>query len=234
MILSPGWILITLIGAALSLWAQMRVKSAFNRFSQVPIRNGMSGVQAAWAVCRAAGVTQVTIEQHQGFLSDHYDPRTRTLRLSPEVYSGRSVSAVAVAAHEAGHAIQHADAYAWLGFRSKMVPMAMVGAQLWWIVFMIGVLLNMTAPALGQAAMAAGIGLFGALVLLQVITLPVEFDASRRAKAVLVSSGIVTSREEAVGVEKVLSAAAMTYVAAAAASIMQLIYLILQYMNSNR
>ncbi|MBI1381261.1 MAG: hypothetical protein GC161_09240 [Planctomycetaceae bacterium] len=234
MMFDPVWIVITLVGMALSGLAAMRVRSTFQRWSEVPLRSGMSGVQAAHAVCRAAGVTDVTIERVDGFLSDHYDPTTRTLRLSPDVYDGRSVSSVAVAAHEAGHAIQHADAYAWLGFRSKMVPVAVVGSRLWWIVFMIGALLNATAPAMGSTLMLAAIGMFGALVLLQVVTLPVEFDASRRAKLVLASSGIVTSQEEARGVESVLGAAAMTYVAAAASSIAQLVYLILQYMNSNR
>lgn len=234
MFFDPLWIIITVVGMALSGLAALRVRSTFQRWSQVPLRSGMSGVQAAHAVCRAAGVTDVTIERVDGFLSDHYDPTTRTLRLSPDVYDGRSVSSVAVAAHEAGHAIQHADAYAWLGFRSKMVPLAIVGSRLYWIVFMIGVVLNASAPAMGNTLMLAGIGMFGALVLLQVVTLPVEFDASRRAKLVLASSGIVTSQEEARGVESVLSAAAMTYVAAAAASIGQLVYLILQYTNSNR
>jgi len=234
MMFDPVWIVITLVGMALSGLAAMRVRSTFQRWSEVPLRSGMSGVQAAHAVCRAAGVTDVTIERVDGFLSDHYDPSTRTLRLSPDVYDGRSVSSVAVAAHEAGHAIQHADAYAWLGFRSKMVPVAVVGSRLWWIVFMIGAVLNATAPAMGSTLMLAAIGMFGALVLLQVVTLPVEFDASRRAKLVLASSGIVTSQEEARGVESVLGAAAMTYVAAAASSIAQLVYLILQYMNSNR
>ncbi len=234
MIFDPVWMLITIVGLALSGWAGWRVKSTFKRWADVPVRSGMNGAMAAAAVCRAAGVTEVTIERVDGFLSDHYDPRTRTLRLSPDVYDGRSVSSVAVAAHEAGHAIQHADAYAWLGFRSKMVPVAMVGSQLWWIVLMIGVVLNTTAPAMGQTLILGAIGLFGALVLLQVITLPVEFDASRRAKAVLATAGIVTTREEAVGVEKVLGAAAMTYVAAAAASVAQLIFLILRYVNTNR
>ena len=234
MFFDPVWIVITVIGMALSGFAALRVRSTFKRWSQVPLRSGMSGLQAAHAICRAAGVTDVTIERVDGYLSDHYDPTTRTLRLSPDVYDGRSVSAVAVAAHEAGHAIQHADSYAWLGFRSKMVPVAVVGSRIWWIVFMIGAVLNTTAPAMGNTLMLAAIGLFGALVLLQVVTLPVEFDASRRAKLVLATSGIVTSQEEARGVESVLSAAAMTYVAAAAASIAQLVFLILQYMNSNR
>lgn len=228
----PVLMLITLVGLAVSGWAALRVKSTFARWSRVGVRTGMTGAQAAAAVCRAGGAHDVTIERTQGFLSDHYDPRTRTLRLSPDVHDGRSVSSIAVAAHEAGHAIQHARAYAWLGFRSKMVPVAIVSSQLWWIVFMFGVVLNAQGSALGDTLMLGGIGLFGALVLVQLVTLPVEFDASNRAKAVLASSGIVTSREEAEGVEKVLGAAAMTYVAAAAAAVMQLLYMLLRYGGS--
>jgi Zn-dependent membrane protease YugP len=230
----PVWILITFVGLGLSLWAQWRVKRTFARFQEVGVRTGMTGAQAAAAVCRAGGALDVQIERHEGFLSDHYDPRHKTLRLSPAVFDGRSVSSIAVAAHEAGHAIQDAQEYAFLGFRSKMVPLAMVGNQLWWIVFMIGAALTAAGSSLGPTGMLAGIGLFGAAVLFQLVTLPVEFDASNRAKAVLASSGIVTTREEAAGVEAVLGAAAMTYVAAAATSVMQLIYLIFQYANSNR
>jgi Zn-dependent membrane protease YugP len=177
----------------------------------------MTGAQAAMAVARAGGA-QVTIERVGGFLSDHYDPRTRTLRLSPQVYDGRSVSSIAVAAHEAGHAIQHARAYAWLGFRSQMVPLTIMGSQAWIWVFFAGMLLN--TPALAWA----GVALFGVTVVFQLVTLPVEFDASNRAKAVLASSGIVATQEEADGVSQVLRAAAMTYVAGALASIATLLY----------
>jgi Zn-dependent membrane protease YugP len=199
------------------MFASMRVKSAFNRWARVGVRSGMTGAQAAMAVARAGGA-QVTIERVGGFLSDHYDPRTRTLRLSPQVYDGRSVSSIAVAAHEAGHAIQHARAYAWLGFRSQMVPLTIMGSQAWIWVFFAGMLLN--TPALAWA----GVALFGVTVVFQLVTLPVEFDASNRAKAVLASSGIVATQEEADGVSQVLRAAAMTYVAGALASIATLLY----------
>jgi len=169
-------------------------------------------------VCRAGGATETTIERVDGFLSDHYDPRSRTLRLSSEVYDGRSISSIAVAAHEAGHAIQHARAYAWLGFRSKMVPVASVVSNLWFWVFFAGLFLS--APILTNI----GIALFAIVVVLQLVTLPVEFDASNRAKAVLASAGIVTTQEEAVGVTKVLRAAAMTYVAGALTAVATLIY----------
>ncbi|HJO25622.1 MAG: hypothetical protein CMK00_02585 [Planctomycetes bacterium] len=221
----PLWMLVTLVGGGLTLWAQLRVKSAFNKYSRVGVRSGMTGAQAARAVCRAGGVDQITIERHSGFLCDHYNPKTRTLGLSAEVHDGRSVSSIAVAAHEAGHAIQHAASYGPLGLRSSLVPMAGIGSRLWYLPFFLGIVLNM------QPLIQLAVLLFSGVVLFQLITLPVEFDASRRAKAVLASSGIVSSSDEAQGVERVLGAAAMTYVAAVAASILQLLYLL---MRANR
>jgi Zn-dependent membrane protease YugP len=215
--------LVTALGGAFSLWASSRVKSAFQRYARVGVAAGLTGAEAAAAVCRAAGVSDVTIERHQGFLSDHYDPRSRTLRLSPEVFDGRSVSSIAVAAHEAGHAIQHARSYAWLNFRSAMVPVVSIGSQMWMPVLFLGALVAGTGGAL------LGIGLFALVVLFQLVTLPVEFDASKRAKAVLASSGIVATREEAEGVERVLGAAALTYVAGAAAGMAQLLVLVMQF-----
>jgi Zn-dependent membrane protease YugP len=212
----------------ISLWASWRVKSTFHKFQNVGVRSGMTGAEAAAAVARAGGANEITIERVDGFLSDHYDPRSKTLRLSSAVYDGRSVSSIAVGAHEAGHAIQHARAYAWLGFRSQMVPVASIVSQLWIWVFFAGMLLQ--TPMLVNV----GIALFGVVVLVQLITLPVEFDASNRAKAVLASSGIVTTQEEAQGVSKVLGAAAMTYVAAALTAIVTLIYYILLANRSNR
>jgi Zn-dependent membrane protease YugP len=233
LVFDPLYYLVFGIGLAFSLWAQWRVKSTFGRFAKVGVRSNMTGAEAAAAVARAGNAAGIRIERHQGFLSDHYDPRSRTLRLSPDVHDGRSVSSIAVAAHEAGHAIQHAVAYPALGFRSVMVPLANIGSSLWALPFFLGLMLAGAQPAaeglgLGQLLMTIGIGLFGAVVLFQLVTLPVEFDASRRAKAVLAQAGIVQSQEEARGVDKVLDAAAMTYVAAAAASILQLLYLILR------
>ena len=206
----------------LALWASFRVKSTFNKFSEVGVRTGMTGAEAARRVAHAGGATDVSIERHEGFLSDHYDPTSKTLRLSPDVYDGRSVASIAVAAHEAGHAIQHAKAYTWLGFRSKMVPVTMFGSSAWIWIFIGGQIF--ANPMLVDL----GILLFSATVLFQLVTLPVEFDASNRAKAVLASSGIVTTQEEALGVSKVLGAAAMTYVAGALTAIMTLLYLIMQ------
>ena len=228
----PIWLLITVVAGGISMLASARVKSTFKKFSQFGVATGLTGAEAALRVAHAGGAMDVTIERHGGFLSDHYDPRSKTLRLSPDVYDGRSVSSIAVAAHEAGHAIQHAQAYAWLGFRSKMVPVVTIGSKLWMIPFMLGAMLTYGASSgggIGSTLMLAGIALFATMVVFQLVTLPVEFDASNRAKAVLASTGIVTNAEEAAGVEKVLGAAAMTYVAAAAGSLIQLLYLILRY-----
>jgi Zn-dependent membrane protease YugP len=225
----PLYLVLTGIGLAITLWAQLRVKSTFHRFAQVGVRAGMTGAEAAAAVARAGNAGGVRIERHQGFLSDHYDPRSRTLRLSPDVYDGRSVSSIAVAAHEAGHAIQHAVAYPALGFRSVLVPVANIGNTLWPMPFFIGMLLaGGQDVGVAQLLMNLGILLFAAVVLFQLVTLPVEFDASRRAKAVLAQSGIVQTADEARGVSKVLDAAAWTYVAAALAGLLQLLYLILR------
>jgi len=229
----PLYLLATAIGLVLSLWAQFRVKSAFAHFSKIGVRSGMTGAEAAAAVARAGNASGIKIERHQGFLSDHYDPRSRTLRLSPAVYDGRSVASIAVAAHEAGHAIQHAVSYPALGFRSALVPIANIGNTLWSLPFIIGMGLaggqNLAGPSpTGKMLMSIGILMFAGVVLFQMVTLPVEFDATRRAKAVLAQSGIVQTPEEAQGVNKVLDAAALTYVAAALAGALQLIALILR------
>jgi Zn-dependent membrane protease YugP len=228
----PLYLLLTVPALIFSIWAQFRVKSTFKRFSQVGVRSGMTGAEAAAAVMRAGGVSGVAIERHQGFLSDHYDPKARALRLSPEVHDGRSVSSIAVAAHEAGHSIQDAVGYGPLILRSKLVPIANIGSRLWILPFLVGSIMAGSQDVLGPQLMALGVVMFAAVVLFQLVTLPTEFDASNRAKVVLAQSGIVSTREEADGVNQVLGAAALTYVAAAAASIMQLIYLILRMRGS--
>lgn len=217
----------------IAMWASSRVKSTFRKYSQVGVRSGMTGAQAAAAVARAAGLEvvpaggdlregTVSIERFQGFLSDHYDPGHRALRLSPDVYDGRSVASIAVAAHEVGHAIQHARQYAFLQFRSKMVPVTMFGSNSWIYMFIAGMLFQ------AQPLMTAGIVLFAITVIFQLVTLPVEFDASSRAKAVLADTGIVANQEEADGVATVLRAAAMTYVASALTAIATLLYLLMR------
>lgn len=215
------YLILVIAPILLGLWASWRVKSTFNRYSQVGVTSGMTGAQAAAAVCRAGGAHDVTIERVGGFLSDHYDPRTKTLRLSPDVYDGRSVSAVAVGAHEAGHAIQHATNYSWLEMRSLMVPAVQIGNATWIFPIMIG----MVMQSIGL--LWVGIALLAITVLFQLVTLPVEFDASNRAKLVLSTGGITRSGEEEAGVGKVLDAAAMTYVAGAVASVGSLLYYIL-------
>ena len=229
--LDAPYLILTGIGLAISLWAQYKVKSTFKRFSRVGVASGMTGAEAAREVCRAGGVEGVRIERHGGFLSDHYDPRAKALRLSPDVFDGRSVSSIAVAAHEAGHSIQDAKNYAPLGFRSVMVPMTSIGSRLWFLPFVLGMFLGGAGGALGQSLMMVGVGLFALVVVFQLVTLPVEIDASRRAKAVLAGTGIVSTQEEAIGVKKVLDAAALTYVAAAIAGILQLVYLIMRTQN---
>jgi Zn-dependent membrane protease YugP len=226
--LDPLYWAMTAPALLFSLWAQYKVKSTFHRYANVGVQSGMTGAEAAEAVMRAGGVSGVSVQRHQGFLTDHYDPRKRQLRLSPDVHDGRSISSIAVAAHEAGHAIQDAQGYTPLVLRSKLVPVTNIGSTLWWLPFVAGLAMAQAGRAMGQTLMTVGILMFAAVVLFQLVTLPTEFNASNRARAVLASSGIVSTPAEAQGVSQVLGAAAMTYVAAAVASIMQLLYLILQ------
>ena len=229
----PVFLLVSFVGVALCGWASWRVKRTFAEFERVSVRSGMSGREAAEAVCLAAGMHDVAIERHQGFLSDHYDPRSRSLRLSPAVHDGRSVASIAVAAHEAGHAIQDSRDYAWLGLRSRLVPVSNFGNRSWSALLLVGMLLGGYSGApLGYGILVVAAALFGLVVLFQLVTLPVELDASRRAKAVLAHTGIVQSADEARGVEKVLDAAALTYVAAALAGLLQLAYLVMRLMAS--
>lgn len=220
------YLVLTIPALLFSLWAQWRVQSTFHRFAQVGVRSGYSGAQAAQAVLQAAGVKGIRVERHEGFLTDHYDPLAKALRLSPQVYDGQSISSIAVAAHEAGHAIQDKVGYLPLVWRSALVPLCNVGNMLWFLPFMAGLLLRQLSFA--PLLIWTGIGLFAAVVVFQLITLPTEFNASNRAKAVLASAGIVSTQAEADGVKRVLDAAALTYVAAAAASVLQLIDLVLR------
>lgn len=204
-----------------SLWATLRVKTTFNKYSQVGSRSGLTGSEVARLILRQNGLGNVDVVETSGFLSDHYDPRHKVVRLSPEVYRSNSIAAIGVAAHETGHAIQHAKNYGPLTLRNTMVPVASIGSNLSWIIIFAGLLLQMAN------LMVLGIILFTAVVAFQVITLPVEFNASTRAKQVLASYGILNSGELA-GVNKVLSAAAMTYVAAAASALATLLYYVLR------
>jgi len=207
----------------LALWAQYKVKSAYAKAGRIPARSGLSGAETAQRILNAFGIADVAIEPVQTFLGDHYDPKRKVLRLSPDVYHGRSLAAVGIAAHEVGHAIQDARAYAPLALRNGLVPMASVGSNLSVILIMVGLVLAGMRIAFGPMIAAAGLGLFGVVVLFQLINLPVEFNASSRARTILVDQGIVTVQENRV-VGDVLNAAAMTYVAATITAIAQMLY----------
>jgi Zn-dependent membrane protease YugP len=217
MFFDPLYLLVMVPGMLLSLWASMRVKSTFKRYSQVGSRSGLSGADAARELLRRQKIEGVRVEPVDGFLSDHYDPSSRTLRLSPDVYHGRSLASLGVAAHEAGHAIQHAHDYGPLRFRSLVVRPAMLGSNLGMIVMGLGLALQFSGMVW------LGVVMFSAFVVFTLVTLPVEFNASSRAVVALVDGNIIT-REEAVDTKKVLDAAALTYVAAAISAIMQLLY----------
>lgn len=217
MFFDPMYFLIILPGVLLALFASMKVKSTFARASQIPSRTGYTGADIAQAILDAEGIHNVGIEPTEGHLSDHYDPRAKVLRLSPDVYSGRSLAAAGVAAHEVGHAIQDARGYAPLALRNSVVPMASIGSSLSWVFIMIGI-----AAALQPLALI-GCALFTMVVVFQVVNLPVEFNASRRARQVLLSNGLVTTVEDR-EIGRVLNAAAMTYVAATVTAILTLLY----------
>jgi Zn-dependent membrane protease YugP len=193
------------------------VHSAYQAASEVPAASGVTGAQAADFLLRSGGVTDVRIEPVEGFLSDHYVPGERVLRLSPDVYAGRSLAALGIAAHEAGHAFQDATSYPLLRFRNFLVPAASIGSNMAWIVLMLGFMLQAFGLIL------AGIAIFSVTVFFQLVNLPVEFDASRRARAQLVDSGLVTAEEDGT-VGKVLNAAALTYVAATLTAVLTLLY----------
>lgn len=215
------------IGLVLSLIASARVKSTFAKYSEVPSRSGYTGAQVAQAILQAHGIRDVAVEPVAGALTDHYDPTSKTLRLSEPVYHSRSVAALGVAAHEVGHAIQHATNYGALRFRSAWVPVAGIGSSLGVWLVVIGIAVAAGGGSLWVAY--AGVLLFAATTVFTLVTLPVEFDASRRALATLEHSRVL-DRDELDGARAVLDAAAWTYVAAAAASVMQLLYWVMQLM----
>lgn len=220
MFFSPLYLIFALPALLLGLWAQMRVRSAFGRYSQVRSMSGITGAQAARRILDTNGLYNVAVERVNGFLSDHYDPRSKTLRLSPDVYDTPSLAAVGVAAHEAGHALQDKAHYAPLQLRSAMVPSVQIGSWLGPIIFMLGLFMS---TAFGTTLAWLGLLLFGATAVFALVTLPVEFDATNRAKQLLVSQGILAPQEMQ-GVNRVLDAAALTYVAAALQAIMTVLY----------
>lgn len=218
----PTYILVV-IGAVICMIASARVKGTFNKYSQLRSMSGMNGAQVAQRVLQAAGIYDVQVRHVSGSLTDHYDPRTKTVNLSDPVYNATSVAALGVAAHECGHAIQHAKSYAPLSIRSALVPIANFGSMLAWPVILIGLFFNTRSSGL---IIDIGILLFSAAVLFQLVTLPVEFDASRRALVMLRTQGILAD-DELKYTRRVLKSAALTYVASAAAVILQLLRIIL-------
>lgn len=218
----PTYILVV-IGAIICMIASAKVKTTFNKYSQYRSYSGMNGAQVAQRVLEAAGIYDVTVRHVSGNLTDHYDPSTKTVNLSDPVYNSYSVAALGVAAHECGHAIQHAKNYAPLSLRSALVPVANFGSMFAWPLILIGLFINGRSSTL---IIDLGIVLFSAAVLFQLVTLPVEFDASRRALVMLRTQNIL-SDDELKNTRKVLKSAAFTYVASAAAAILQLLRIIL-------
>ena len=216
----PVYLLFALPGLLLAAWASFYTQATFKRFSQWRSPHGISGAQAAYKMLSSAGIRDVSIEETNGFLSDHYDPNSKTLRLSPSVYRGASLSAVGVACHEAGHAIQHAKGYAWLKMRTSLVPVTNTVSYLSYIVITLGFLFH------ASNMIFLGALLFSGAVLFSIVTLPVEWDASNRAKKMLLLSGYSSENVQNTG--KVLNAAFLTYVAAAVSSLLTLAYYLLR------
>jgi Zn-dependent membrane protease YugP len=209
-------------GLLLSLWASWRTRSAFRKYSRIRTARGLTGAQAAQEMLRAAGIGDVKVVATSGMLTDHYNPATKTLALSEDVYGSPSIAAVGVACHEAGHAVQHARAYKPLWLRSALVPTANIGSSLGYIVMLVGLVFLHSAQVVLFGAL-----LFAMVLLFQIVTLPVEFDASARAKRLAVENGIVMQQERE-GMDRVLNAAALTYVAAVVSTLMTLLYYLMR------
>ena len=227
------WVLLPSI--VISGFFSIRVKAAFKKYSRVGSMNGYTGAQAARKLLDRAGLHHVDVVQTSGFLSDHYNPLSKQLVLSQDVFQGSSVASIGIAAHEAGHAIQDAENYGPLRMRSSLVPLCTVGNTLGYIVMVLGLVMLYASGGvgIGKYVVYAGCGLFSLVLLFQLVTLPVEFDATRRAKEIVVDAGIIY-REERVGMDKVLNAAEMTYVAAMVSTLLTLAYYILRATAASR
>lgn len=223
----PTYILV-LIGVIITLVASSRVKTTFAKYSKVRSMSGMTGADVATRILHSAGIYDVRVERIAGDLTDHYDPKNKVLRLSDSVYGSASVAAIGVAAHECGHAIQDQKDYAPLKIRAALVPVANIGSTLAWPIILLGLFISAF-----QSLILVGIVLFSAAVLFQLVTLPVEFNASNRAVTILESTGIL-GNDEIHDTKKVLSAAALTYVASAAAAVLQLLRLVLLFGGRDR
>lgn len=221
MFFDPLYFYLALPGLLLALLATWLTRSTFAKYARYSAASGLTGAEAAERLLASQGITGVTVREHQGFLSDHYDPRNLTLNLSPDVYRSSSLSAIGVACHEAGHAIQHAKMYAPLKLRTELVPVTNVGSQFAYILFFIGMIMH--SPIM----LKVGVVLFLLTVVFAFITLPVEWDASRRAKQLMVSAGLVTPLEQA-SATRVLNAAFLTYVASAVTALLTLIYYLIR------
>jgi uncharacterized protein len=223
MFFDPMYWMVIGLGMALSIWASLKTKGTFHKYSQFTTRSRMTGADIAKAIMRDANINDVSVEPVRGTLTDHYDPRTKTLRLSEGVYAGTTMSAAGVAAHEVGHAIQHAQNYAPLKFRSAWVPVANLGGGISVFVLIMAAMLGGAATATGHNVALVGVLLFATTTVFTLVTLPVEFDASRRALVTLKRGSYLTP-EELAGAKKVLDAAALTYVAAFVTSALTLFY----------
>jgi hypothetical protein len=224
----PLYFLFALPGLLIGIWAQVKLSHAYGKYSKVAVESGMTGAQAARRILDDAGLNDMPVEEVPGHLSDHYDPTKRALFLSSENFRGRTVAAVGVAAHESGHALQHQAAYGLFNFRMAIVPVTQFSSMAYGGIFLIGILfqiLNVVLPIV--------IAAFAVITLFQLVTLPVEFDASRRAKEQLFRLGLVRE-DERTGISKVLDAAALTYVAGLVSSVLQLLYLLTIARDSRR
>jgi uncharacterized protein len=222
-----GFMGIGIVMSLIGMYIQTKLKSKFGQYSKVPMSNGMSGKEIAEKMLADSGIYDVKVLPSQGFLSDHYNPANKTVNLSPEVYSGRSVAAAAVSAHECGHAVQHATAYSMLQLRSQIVPVVKIASMAQQYILMGAFMLASSMPQI----MLLAIGVFAVTTAFAMITLPVEFDASKRALVWLDNSGVARTHQENDGAKDALKWAAMTYVAAALTALVQLVFLILQYMG---
>jgi Zn-dependent membrane protease YugP len=217
----PLWLVFAVPGLFIGIWAQIKLSHAYGKYSQVPVESGMTGAEAARRILNHAGLDDMPVEEVAGHLSDHYDPMKRALFLSSENFRGRTVAAVGVAAHESGHALQHQAAYGLFNFRMAIVPMTQFASMAYTGIFFAGFIFRSLFPTFIWIA----VGMFSVMTLFQLVTLPVEYDASRRAKEQLFRLGLVREDERS-GISKVLDAAALTYVAALVSAVMQLLYLL--------
>ena len=226
--MTPGIMLVSFLFIGISLIVSMILKGKFSKYSKIPLANGMSGKQVAEKMLRENGIYDVKVNASQGFLSDHYNPANKTVNLSPEVYEGTSISAAAVADHECGHAVQHANSYSWLTMRSRLVPVVQLTSNIVNIVLLIGVIM---AASGNTTLLLVGIAMMAVTVLFTLITLPVEFDASKRALAWLETTN-VTNATEYPKAKDALKWAATTYVVAALAAVVTLVQYIMVYLGS--